>query len=415
MKTSMRKTGNFFRKNQRLLAVSLLVVTLGACKKEKSIDPEMDQSEMNETVSAQATGNLLFHENCDGSGLFSTYVSKQITTSYGLTASTSIFYNGTKSARFELRDGDPLNNNGTRAEVSFPWATNLNRWYSYAIYFPGTGFKYDSQDEVISQWHQGGGITQALSLRTKNDHIYLYTVDKVWHDLGLIDKDKWHTYVFHVKHSSGSDGLIELWRDGQKIMNRSGANMYSLSSGTFHMPNWKLGIYKADWNGSETTDVTQRVLYFDDVKLGNEYATYNDMVPTGGITPTPTPTAPTTTGLSVSSFTLVNAHTEKDVMTITDGQTISLSALGISKVNIRANTSGLGSVKFQLSGTQTKTYTDNMAPYALHGDDKAGNYYYGNWNPPALGTYTLKATPYTDDNAAGTMGVAKTITFTIKN
>ena len=116
----------------------------------------------------------------------------------------------------------------------------------------------------------------------------------------------------------------------------------------------------------------------------------------------------------MTNLKLVNAATEQDVISITDGQTISLSALGVTKCNIRAytNTSAVGSVKFELSGTQSKTSTDNAAPFALMGDDGAGNFYYGNWNPPALGTYTLKATPYTLDNASGSAGTPKTITFT---
>jgi hypothetical protein len=87
--------------------------------------------------------------------------------------------------------------------------------------------------------------------------------------------------------------------------------------------------------------------------------------------------------------------------------------LGLTKCNIRAISSTTGSVKFLLGGTQSKTSTDNAAPFALHGDDGSGNFFYGNWNPPAVGTYTLKATPYSSDNAGGTAGTSKTITFTI--
>jgi len=65
-----------------------------------------------------------------------------------------------------------------------------------------------------------------------------------------------------------------------------------------------------------------------------------------------------------------------------------------------------------LSGAQSKTSTDAAAPFALMGDDGNGNYYFGNWCPPALGTYTLKATPY---DSKGVAGVSKTITFTFVN
>ncbi len=117
----------------------------------------------------------------------------------------------------------------------------------------------------------------------------------------------------------------------------------------------------------------------------------------------------------VTGFVLIDSNTEQEVKPISDGAVISLASLPSSKVNIRAVTSppSVGSVVFELSGTQRKTYTDRAAPYALHGDDGSGNYYYGNWNPPATGSYTLKATPYSGSDGSGTPGIPLTISFTI--
>lgn len=229
-------------------------------------------------ILAVSQSNILYYESAEESKLFATYVSKQTTTSYGITSSTSQFYSGTKSARFELRDGDKLNNNGTRAEISFPAASNLNRWYAYAIFFPSADYKYDTDDEVITQWHQGGNATPALCLRTKKDHIYLRVMGNIWVDLGTIIKDKWQAYVIHVKHSSGSTGLIEIWRDGAKILSRTGPNMYKVG-GDFKNPNLKLGIYKSGWNDSKTTMTRKRLIYFDEIKIGNENATLEEMTP----------------------------------------------------------------------------------------------------------------------------------------
>jgi hypothetical protein len=338
----------------------------------------------------------------------------QTATSYAITTVTNPAYQGSKAARFELRDTDPENHSGTRSEISFDDPTNLNRWYSYALYAPSAYYKADAEDEIITQWHQGGSLTPALCLRVKSDKLYIRILGTTWVELGNFDKDQWHAYVMHIKHSSGSDGLIEIWKDDVKIMNRSGANMYKVE-GDLHNPSVKMGIYKSDWNGSGTTATNIRVLYLDDIKIGNENATYADMVPAKNGTTTPTtPTDGSTTlpatGLSVSDFKLVNSATEKDVVSITNGQTISLSALNLTKANIRAVASSTAtSVKFELSGTQSKTSTDVAAPFALHGDDGNGNFFYGNWNPPATGTYTLKATPYTGTTA----GTVKTITFTI--
>jgi acid phosphatase type 7 len=124
---------------------------------------------------------------------------------------------------------------------------------------------------------------------------------------------------------------------------------------------------------------------------------------------------PTQQGQRVTGFTLVDAHTEQDLWALTDGATISLAELENLKLNVRAGTSPatVGSVRFELSGTQSKTYTDSQPPYALHGDDGSGNYYYGNWNPPPVGSYTLKATPYSEAKARGTAGMPLTIAFTV--
>jgi len=416
----MHKRGNLLRGNQRVLTVSLLLATLAAC--QKNVEPKLDAAASEELVSTKATsgGNIIWQENADGSSFLTggLSLSIQYATSYGITASTAQAYNGTKSARFEVRDTDPESHSGTRAEISFPTPTTNNFWYSYALYMPSAQYKDEADDEVITQWHGGGGITPAISLRVSNGRLTMRTPDDARTDLGAIEKDKWHTYVYHIIHSAGSDGLIEIWKDGQKIVTRKGASMYALT-GDFHLPNWKMGVYKSDWNGTKTTSTNLRVLYFDDIKYGKATATYEEMLPVGkGGSTTPTdpgnttpPTTTPTNGLSVGSFTLVNSATEKEVLTIANGQTISLSALSLKTANIRAITAGtIANVKFELSGAQSKTSTDAAAPYALHGDDGNGNYFYGNWNPPALGTYTLKATPYDSKGVAGT---AKTITFTI--
>lgn len=227
---------------------------------------------------------LLYQESADGKWFNNSYAKLQAAASYSITASTKQFYSGTKSVRFELRDTDKEVQSGTRAEITFPIATSNNRWYSYAMYIPSADYKYDATDEVITQWHQGGGETPALCLRTKSDKLFLRVLknyksgEMEWIDLGKLDKDKWHTYVMHVKHTAGSDGLVEIWRDGVKILNRAGPNSYPLT-GDFHLPFWKLGIYKSAWNGSKTSATRKRVIYFDEIKMGNERATFAEMCP----------------------------------------------------------------------------------------------------------------------------------------
>ncbi|MFD2247973.1 InlB B-repeat-containing protein [Pontibacter ruber] len=126
---------------------------------------------------------------------------------------------------------------------------------------------------------------------------------------------------------------------------------------------------------------------------------------------------PVSSSQQVVSFTLINASADQDIKTIVSGEQINLATLPSTKLSIRANTSPatVGSVRLVLTGPQTRNYTDNAPPYSLFGDDGNGNYYFGVWGPPALGNYTLTATPYSATSGGGSAGTPMTINFTIVN
>lgn len=212
------------------------------------------------------------------------FIATQTATVYGLQIVDYPVYEGEKAARFELRNGDIENNNGTRAEISFPepdGTANIERWYAFAIYFPQKEYDTDSTDEVISQWHQGGKATPSLCIRTKNNRLRLRVNarpnGKEVVEMGPIEKDVWQYFVVHVKHSATANGLVEIWRNGVLLVNYKGANMYDLRTGNYHLPNWKLGIYKSAWNKGVVTDANKRVLYFDAISVGNERASFAEM------------------------------------------------------------------------------------------------------------------------------------------
>jgi hypothetical protein len=228
--------------------------------------------------------NIIYKETAEGASIFTTYVTKQTTTTYGIIPTKCMHFNGGQSAKFELRDTDEMNNSGTRAEITFPTITNLTRWYSFAIYFPALDYLKDTDDEVINQWHQGGGLTPALCIRTMNDSMYLRVIedpggDDEWINLGFIRKNVWRTFVMHIVHSSTTSGVVEIWIDGDKILNRTGKKTMYPVTGSVTNPNWKLGIYKSGWNDASTTDTDRRVILFDDIRYGDENATFLDMVP----------------------------------------------------------------------------------------------------------------------------------------
>lgn len=118
----------------------------------------------------------------------------------------------------------------------------------------------------------------------------------------------------------------------------------------------------------------------------------------------------TSTGTAqITSLTLVNATTGKDIMTISNGAKISFSALGTNKINVRANTSaGTKSVIFKFDGVNVRT--ESGIPYTMYGDAGVGNY-----NPwtPALGVHTITTVPYTKEGASGTAGALYTVSINV--
>lgn len=223
---------------------------------------------------------FLFEETVEGSEPFSTANDLDVGDwDYAMQFVSSPAFRGSKSARFEIHEDQPLVANGKRSEVTIVKGADgditKNTWYSFAVYFPSVGYEYDSEREVINQWYQNG--SPATSLRTHKDKIILETGNtpdtRIQLTVGPIVKDKWHEVVMHFVHSSGSDGLIELWYDDVKKINRSGGNMYDDV-----LPKWKIGLYKSAFKYG-TSLVDKRIIYFDNIRVGDQNATYEQMKP----------------------------------------------------------------------------------------------------------------------------------------
>ncbi len=116
--------------------------------------------------------------------------------------------------------------------------------------------------------------------------------------------------------------------------------------------------------------------------------------------------------LSITDFVLVNADDNSDIMTLADGDMIDVSTLPTMNLNIRTEaTMDAESVFMELSGAQSNTRTENVAPYALFGDN-SGDYASHLF---ALGTYNLSATAYSGDNQGGMAGATSSIGFSFIN
>lgn len=266
-----------------LTVILSLFFTATSCQEQIIVPETLSESP---TPSVQKTpastpANLIFSENMEGLTPFSTAHDLDVGDwDYALQFVNSPAFKGAKSARFEIREDQALVARGKRSEVTIVKGSEghitKNAWYSFAVYFPTVGYEYDDEREVINQWYQDG--SPATSLRTHRDRILLESGNtqesRKKYDIGAITKDKWHTFVFHFIHSYGSDGLIEVWFNGTKTLTIKGGNMYDDV-----LPKWKIGLYKSAFKYG-TSDVDRRIIYFDNVRVGNAESTYETMKPT---------------------------------------------------------------------------------------------------------------------------------------
>ncbi|SDE79765.1 Por secretion system C-terminal sorting domain-containing protein [Pricia antarctica] len=113
--------------------------------------------------------------------------------------------------------------------------------------------------------------------------------------------------------------------------------------------------------------------------------------------------------LSVTSFTLINADTDNDLFTLTNGMAIDVNSLPTLHLDVRANTTDdVESVRFVLGGNKGRTSTESVPPYALFQDFPTGNY---RGSDLTTGNYTLTGTPYSGNSAGGNQGTSLTIGF----
>jgi hypothetical protein len=405
----------------KLLLMVLLVglMSIACQERENGVNPEVQPVEN--------AGPVIYEETFEGPLPLYQAHNTDFGAPHSLAVVTDPVYRGARSARFELRDTDPMVSDGTRAEVTVVKdAVKEEMWYSFAVLFPSAGYEFDSEKEIISQWHQlpdahlgEGSQSPPTYLVIQHDKFNLnigYSRAQVSEgvdedkarsfDLGPVTKDVWHEFVFHFIHSIHAQGLVEVWHNGTQVVRHFGGNMYN----NVDPPKWKLGIYKWQWNHEDTTDTRERILYYDNIKVGNQKATLADMTPAtspGTNTDPPGPAAD-------FSFTFVNADSDQDIVPFTTGALMTQNLVGGGKITIRAETKlkQVGSVKFVLKGGMNHEFVDNEPPYTLFGDDGRGNYADSIYLQP--GSYNLKLTPYAGPNASGKGQPTASTSFTIK-
>jgi hypothetical protein len=196
---------------------------------------------------------------------------------YALKSYLHRYHSGT-SYRTELRAKAPVPVKGK------------DTWYGFSIYLPAP-YERDSISEILAQWHSTldpgeKNLNPPMSLQIKEGQWVLavlwdskqptrkQNVRSTGYRLGSHDTNKWTDWVFRVRWSYGSDGELQVWKNGKEVVNRKGPIGYNDRK----MPYFKMGIYKSAWR-SKVGNVKERTVYHDEVRIAGHGAKYSDVAP----------------------------------------------------------------------------------------------------------------------------------------
>ncbi|KJH72013.1 hypothetical protein UH38_09990 [Aliterella atlantica CENA595] len=215
---------------------------------------------------------------------------------YSVQIATSPTNPSDRVAKFTLYRNDPDVSGSRRSELRLnAVARNSEYWYGFSTYLPAD-FSKDRSMEIISQWHSKPD--KNLGENWRSPPLYLKSFNGHWQiarrwdskrvttkntpegketiDLGAYQTGVWTNWVFHVKWSHQADGLVEVWKNGKLVLRKTGPNTYNDNIGPFQ----KIGIYKPDWKyRPHKSKITQRVVYYDNVRVGSDRASYKDVAP----------------------------------------------------------------------------------------------------------------------------------------
>ncbi len=163
----------------------------------------------------------------------------------------------------------------------------VDYWYGFSTFIPNSHIPDYKAPDTIAQWHTAtghpvtlwvDGTDLVLAVRDENSG----GIDRF--ELGPYKKNVWTDWVVHVKWSNKNDGLVELWKNGNKLVSHKGVNMLNEPGA-----GWlKLGLYKTVWRDNKRqfagqrfdANIVERVFYHDEVRIASgRNAKFSDVDP----------------------------------------------------------------------------------------------------------------------------------------
>lgn len=219
--------------------------------------------------------------------------------------SPTVVNSPTRSGRYALKSVLDRAKSNTPNRTEIASGGRMNRlagneyWYGFSVYLP-SDYVADPIWEIVAQWHSAPdnskeadqGLNPPISLHTEDG---IWMVSTIWdskpvslrgkydggreYELGAYDKGRWTDWVFHVKWSPNQSGLLQVWKDGDLIIDKAGPIGYNDQTDPF----MKVGMYKG-WASRKDPpgNVSTRTIYHDEIRVAGAGARYADVAPGKG-------------------------------------------------------------------------------------------------------------------------------------
>lgn len=256
--------------------------------------------------------NILYAEDFEAPNVDKNiWLKEAIDTGNAVITSTDVARKNKKAAKFSFNfsnwtDVDSLQPEGHRTELhprkgTVPGRFNLDTgyWIGLSDYFPSS-WQTDPTPTIVWQFHGntdtdslGGGSNQPalyasinsnktfINIQVINDSGNLFSIGNV-----PIIENQWNDWVMHIKFSYAS-GFDTIWLNGTQVAAYAGSNFYHVAGQLTDIgPYLKVGLYKPNWGDSGITgQASNLTMYDDDIIIGNNKATYNQLSSYFGTTP----------------------------------------------------------------------------------------------------------------------------------
>ena len=167
-----------------------------------------------------------------------------------------------------------------RAEIALKTNHSLpgqSYWYGWSELIP-KDWAPDPTWTLIAQWHApGANVMQPLQLELSGSKWcwvnWIGPLPGAKYNVLFCEdfeheKGQWVDWVVNVKWTNDNSGYIRIWKNGLKVVNRTGPTIYKDFA-----PYWKVGLV---YDAAKKVDHT---IYIDELSMGNSSSSYAEVAP----------------------------------------------------------------------------------------------------------------------------------------